>query len=47
MTGALEDRQAVIDVVVQYATGVDRHDWALYASCFTDPCEFDVSSWSG
>jgi hypothetical protein len=41
------DRQAVVDVVVQYATGVDRRDWALFAACFTDPCEFDFSSWNG
>ena len=47
MNGSLEDRQAIVDVVVQYATGVDRRDWALYESCFTDPCEFDFSSWSG
>ena len=43
----LLDRQAIVDVVVQYATGVDRHDWHLYRRCFTDPCEFDFSSWSG
>ena len=41
------DRQAIVDVVVQYATGVDRRDWELYASCFTDPCEFDFSGWRG
>ena len=41
------DRQAIIDVVVQYATGIDHRDWELYASCFTDPCEFDFSRWRG
>jgi hypothetical protein len=41
------DRLAVSDVVIRYATGVDTRDWDLYASCFTDPCEFDFSSWSG
>jgi hypothetical protein len=41
------DRQAIVDVVVQYATGVDRRDWELYRSCFTDPCEIDFSSWNG
>jgi SnoaL-like domain len=40
-------RQAVVDVVVRYATGVDRRDWTLYATCFTDPCLFDFSSWTG
>ena len=43
----LTDRQAIVDVVIRYATGVDRRDWALYASCFTDPCEFDFSGWRG
>jgi hypothetical protein len=43
----LADRQAVVDVVIRYATGIDMRDWDLYASCFTDPCEFDFSSWSG
>ena len=43
----LVDRQAIVDVVVQYATGVDRRDWELYATCFTDPCEFDFSGWRG
>ena len=43
----LEDRQAIVDLVIQYATGVDRRDWALYEACFTDPCEIDFSSWSG
>ena len=53
MTGAtdalarLVDRTAIVDVVVQYATGIDRRDWPLYESCFTDPCEFDFSGWRG
>ena len=47
MIGTQEDRQAVVDVVVQYATGVDRRDWPLYGACFTDPCEIDFSSWTG
>ena len=43
----LQDRQAIGDVIIQYATGIDTRDWALYRSCFTDPCEIDFSSWSG
>ena len=43
----LADRQAIIDVVIQYATGIDQRDWALYEACFTDPVEIDFSSWSG
>jgi SnoaL-like domain len=41
------DRHAVVDVVIAYATGVDRRDWERYRACFTDPCEIDFSSWSG
>jgi len=43
----LQDRQAVVDVVIQYATGIDMRQWDLYQACFTDPCEYDFSSWSG
>ena len=38
------DREAIVDISIRYATGVDRRDWTLYASCFTDPCEFDFTS---
>jgi SnoaL-like domain len=43
----LEDRASISAVVTRYATGVDGRQWDLYATCFTDPCEFDFSSWSG
>ena len=46
VSASLEERQAIVDVVVQYATGIDRRDWALYERCFTDPCEIDFSSWT-
>jgi len=42
-----KQRQAVIDTVVRYATGIDMRDWEAYRSCFTDTCHFDFSSWSG
>jgi hypothetical protein len=32
------DRQAIVDVVVLYATDVDLRDWRLYEASFTDPC---------
>ena len=49
LTGDLRaaDRQGIAEVALRYATGIDRRDWALYRSCFTDPCELDFSSWSG
>lgn len=30
----LEDRQAIVDVVVRYCVAVDARDWALFATCF-------------
>lgn len=43
----LLERQAVVDTVIRYATGIDMHDWTAYRSCFTDICHFDFSSWNG
>jgi 3-phenylpropionate/cinnamic acid dioxygenase small subunit len=28
----------VSEVLVRYATGIDRRDWELFRSCFTDDC---------
>ncbi len=39
----LEDRSAIIDVVIKYATSIDRADWEGYASIFTDPVHIDFS----
>jgi 3-phenylpropionate/cinnamic acid dioxygenase small subunit len=46
----LEVRQEVADLLVRYATGIDRRDWALLRSCFTDDCTADygdVGRWNG
>jgi hypothetical protein len=45
-----ETRLAVAEVLVRYATGIDRRDWTLFRSCFTDDCEADygdVGAWHG
>ena len=45
-----DTRQDVADVLVRYATGIDRRDWALFRSCFTDDCEADygdIGTWRG
>jgi SnoaL-like domain len=42
-----DDRQAIHALALRYATGIDRRDWVAYRSCFTDPCEFDFSTWTG
>jgi hypothetical protein len=38
------DKLAVAETVYRYATGVDRRDWALYRSLFTDTVAIDFSS---
>jgi hypothetical protein len=45
-----EDRQDISDVLVRYATGIDRRDWPLFRTVFTDDCQLDygeVGSWRG
>ncbi|OBJ92017.1 polyketide cyclase [Mycobacterium gordonae] len=45
-----EDRQDICDLLVRYATGIDRRDWPLFRTVFTDDCELDygeIGSWSG
>ena len=34
-------RQDIADVLIEYATGIDSRDWALFRSCFTDDCVAD------
>jgi 3-phenylpropionate/cinnamic acid dioxygenase small subunit len=45
-----EVREDVAEVLVRYATGIDRRDWAQFRSCFTDDCEADygeIGVWHG
>jgi 3-phenylpropionate/cinnamic acid dioxygenase small subunit len=45
-----EVRQDVADVLVRYATGIDRRDWAEFRTCFTDDCVADygdIGVWHG
>ena len=45
-----EDRQDISDLLVRYATGIDRRDWALFRTVFTDDCEIDygeIGQWKG
>ena len=36
-----EVRADVADVLVRYATGIDRRDWELFRTCFTEDCDAD------
>ncbi len=43
-------RQDVAEVLVRYATGIDRRDWVLFRTCFTDDCHADygdIGVWNG
>lgn len=45
-----EDRQDISDLLVRYATGIDRRDWQLFRTVFTDHCELDygeIGAWNG
>jgi 3-phenylpropionate/cinnamic acid dioxygenase small subunit len=46
----IDDRNEIADVLVRYATGIDRRDWALLRTCFTEDCEADygdIGVWHG
>jgi 3-phenylpropionate/cinnamic acid dioxygenase small subunit len=45
-----EDRQDITEVLLRYATGIDRRDWPLFRTVFTDDCELDygeIGTWRG
>jgi hypothetical protein len=44
---ALADRLAIEDLLTRYAHAVDRHDWDLYRSVFTDDAHIDYTSAGG
>ena len=44
-----EDRFAIQDLMVRYATAIDNRDWALLRSCFTEQCNAEYGefgAWS-
>ncbi len=46
----MTDRQDISDVLIRYATGIDRRDWPLFRTVFTDDCELDygeIGTWNG
>jgi 3-phenylpropionate/cinnamic acid dioxygenase small subunit len=46
----MSDRADIADVLIRYATGIDRRDWPLFRTAFTPDCELDygqIGTWSG
>ncbi|OBG89864.1 polyketide cyclase [Mycobacterium sp. E802] len=46
----MTDRDDIVDVLVRYATGIDRRDWPLFRTVFTEDCVLDygeIGAWSG
>ena len=41
----LTDQAAVCDTLYRFAAGIDRRDWRLYRSVFTDEIELDYGSY--
>jgi 3-phenylpropionate/cinnamic acid dioxygenase small subunit len=45
-----EAKQDIAEVLVRYTTGIDRRDWDLFRTCFTEDCRADyggIGSWRG
>ena len=40
-----EDRQAISDVLIRFATGIDRRDWPLFRTVFTDDCRVQMGDY--
>lgn len=44
-----DDKQDIAEVLVRYATGIDRRDWDLFRTCFTDDvlAEYEgIATWT-
>lgn len=46
----MTDRDDISDLLVRYATGIDRRDWSLFRTVFTEDCQLDygeIGAWNG
>lgn len=49
-SAAHRDRADIAEVLVRYATGIDRRDWDTFRTVFTEDCELDygeIGSFAG
>lgn len=45
-----DDKSDIAEVLVRYATGIDRRDWPLFRTVFTTDCVLDygdIGTWHG
>jgi hypothetical protein len=43
----LEDKAAISDVLIRYATSIDQRDWTMFRTCFTEDVTLDYDSGIG
>lgn len=43
-TLSAEDERAIASVILRYATGIDRRDWVLFRTCFTEDVRADYGA---
>ncbi|MEZ0052621.1 3-phenylpropionate/cinnamic acid dioxygenase small subunit [Mycobacterium sp. MAA66] len=46
----MSDRDDISDVLIRYATGIDRRDWPTFRTAFTADCVLDygdIGTWNG
>lgn len=49
-SAAYRDRADITEVLLRYATGIDRRDWATFRTAFTEDCVLDygeIGSFTG
>ncbi len=44
MTDVREEQAQIGEVLVRYATGIDRRDWSLFRTCWTEDVEADYGA---
>jgi len=40
-----DDWQGISQVLLRFTSGIDRRDWALFRTAFTDDCQVDLADY--